>query len=361
MPCPVIDPDAAGFLRAFQRKAERERIPLSGGVALTERCNLRCAHCFTSPCALQPEEELTTSEWRDLLDQLAEAGCLYLLITGGEPSLRTDFVDLYAHARRKGLIVTVFTNATRVTPAILEAFQASPPRAVEVTLYGSNAAVYESITGVPGSFRRCMEGIEQLVRAGLPVRLKTMLMRPNLDDFEAIRARAADWGVPFRFDAVLTADLDGNDAPLRLRLPPDVALRREFDDPRVAEDWRALAERFNRKRVKTRLYDCGAGLTTFFIDSAGLLYPCQMARSVRWDARRKGFAKGWKDVIPEVQSAPMPPDMPCVTCEARVVCSYCAASFALETGDPGKPSPFVCALGKGRLRVVDGGRIEHER
>ena len=68
------------------------RSPVTGSVELTYRCNLRCAHCYIPHRS--GRGELSTDEWKGLLDQVAEAGCLYLLVTGGEPFLRRDALEL---------------------------------------------------------------------------------------------------------------------------------------------------------------------------------------------------------------------------------------------------------------------------
>ena len=146
---------------ALGRVAVERRIPLNGSLAMTHRCQLRCVHCYlgderyTPPA---PAGELPTAFWLDLLDQVAAAGCLNLLVTGGEPLLRPDFAAVYEHAIRRGLLVTVFTNGTLVDERVVDLFAEWPPQLVEVSLYGASAPVYERVTGIPGSHGRCLRG-----------------------------------------------------------------------------------------------------------------------------------------------------------------------------------------------------------
>src|SRR5262249_52287734 len=91
--------------------------------------------------------ELTTAEHRRILDEMAAAGCLWLLYTGGEIFARRDFLDIYTHARRNGFIVTLFTNATLITGKIADCLTEFRPLAVEVTLYGRTRETYERLTG----------------------------------------------------------------------------------------------------------------------------------------------------------------------------------------------------------------------
>ena len=156
----VID-DSTEFLRGLNRKMARLRVPVSGSIELTRFCNLKCVHCYIRPVSaeeVRSTTELDTGTWLAIIDQIAEAGCLNLLITGGEPMLRSDFPAIYSHAKKKGLLVTVFTNGTLVTEEAAALFRELPPQSVEVTVYGASKQTYEGITGVAGSYERSLAG-----------------------------------------------------------------------------------------------------------------------------------------------------------------------------------------------------------
>ena len=96
------------------RVASRAHIPLSVLYEVTHRCNLGCEHCYLSEGPVgrprPTREELSLEEIRRILDQLAEAGTMFLTLSGGEVFLRRDALDIVAHARSRGLSVTVFTT-----------------------------------------------------------------------------------------------------------------------------------------------------------------------------------------------------------------------------------------------------------
>ncbi len=162
---------------SLRRRVAGRRVPLGGTIELTRRCNNRCAHCYNNLPAddRAAQEELGEGAWKRILDEAAEAGCLYLLFTGGEPLLRPDFGAIYEHARRRGFFVTLFTNGTHLTEETADLLAAMPPLAVEVTLYGATRTTWERVTGVPGSYERSLAGIERLRRRGVRLRLKTTL------------------------------------------------------------------------------------------------------------------------------------------------------------------------------------------
>src|SRR5574341_510789 len=101
------------FSLAIHRNLVAERAPVNGAIEVTHRCPLECAHCYNN-LPMDDEgargRELTRAELCRLLDQIAEAGCLWLLLTGGEIFARSDFLDIYTHAKRRGFLVTLFTN-----------------------------------------------------------------------------------------------------------------------------------------------------------------------------------------------------------------------------------------------------------
>lgn len=266
--------DDPQFWRAFSGKIARERIPLSGSLALTHRCNLYCVHCYAREELRQSGStgsELSTDQWKKVICEIKEAGCLNLLLSGGEPLLRDDFTEIYAFAKENGFLVTVFTNGTLVTDRILELFHELPPRLVDISLYGASARTCERITGVPGSFPRAIDGIEALLGQGVHVGLKSVLMTLNADEFGEIEKLARRYGVKFRRDAAIFPTLSGDRSPMDLRVAPERVVEQELANPAAIGEWREFMGRFNDIPAWQSPYSCGAGLTTFHIDPFGVM------------------------------------------------------------------------------------------
>src|SRR5210317_926730 len=105
------------------QKLSGKRIPLGGSIEVTQRCNNNCVHCYNNLAAGDQDargKELTFDEHCRIIDEIAGFGCLWLLFTGGEIFLRKDFLDIYTYAKQKGLIISLFTNGTLVTPEIAD-------------------------------------------------------------------------------------------------------------------------------------------------------------------------------------------------------------------------------------------------
>ncbi len=208
--------------------------------------------------------EMTVAEHRRLLDELAEAGCLWLLYTGGEIFARHDFLDIYTYAKQKGFLVTLFTNGTLITPRIADYLAEWRPFAIEITLYGATRETYEALTGIPGSYDRCLRGIRLLQERGLPLALKTVAISINKHEIGAMKEAGRRAGRPFKFDAMMTPRIDCSQSPLAVRLQ---AVGDREDGPRgsrprrgVAEARRALRARHGRGAIPaTRSTNAGAG------------------------------------------------------------------------------------------------------
>jgi radical SAM protein with 4Fe4S-binding SPASM domain len=356
MDCPHIpELSYSDFGKRIRDRVKGKRVPLSGSLELTFRCNLRCVHCYVAHghSGIPGREELSTSEICDILDQVADEGCLWLLLTGGEPLVRPDFLDIYTYAKRKGFLVSLFTNGTLLTPEIADALAEYPPFKVEITLYGRTEEIYERITGVPGSYERCTRAIDLLVDRGLPLRLKTMLMTLNRDELWDMQAYADDLGVEFRFDPMMNAGLDGSGAPLDYRLSPEEVVRFDQADVKRMEEWEKFCDRFVGVDPDLRYrYVCGAGINTFHVDPYGRLSVCMLSREPAYDLRRGTFAAGWRNALPKTRYQPAGDDYACAGCPLMSLCGQCPGWAELESGDPEEPVTFLCEVAHRRAEVL---------
>ncbi|MBI5101209.1 MAG: radical SAM protein [Nitrospirae bacterium] len=341
-------------MKYFNSRLELHRVPVSGGLEITKHCNLKCAHCYIGSArtpSAGDRPEMKTDKILGLLDEIRDAGCLSLLITGGEPLLRPDFGKVYERAKNNGMLVTVFTNGTLIHEEILELFSGLPPRSVEISLYGATARTYEAVTGVPGSYAKCIRGLEGLLAGGIEVGLKTVLMSVNRHEFFDIKNMAKQYGVAFRFDSDIFPRFDGDRMPLDLRVPIEDSVALEMSDPKRLEGWRKFLRTNGSFRLGERLYNCGAGVTNFHIDASGYLMPCLMIREGRFDLLSGDFVAGWKKMA-FLHEKKTDPANPCIGCDKISLCSYCPAFFRLENGDENSAPEYLCSSGEARYNVI---------
>lgn len=342
------------FSEYLHRQVGNQHIPISGSLEVTMRCNLRCQHCYIpgERRASRGERELNLAEIKHILDEVTDAGCLWLLLTGGEPLLRRDFLEIYAYVRRKGIILTLFTNGTLITPRIADYLSDWRPFNIEITLYGATQETYEKVTGIPGSYTHCRRGIDLLLERKLPLSLKTVVMTLNQHELDQMKSLAASLGVKFRFDPIINAALDGSPRPAFLRLTPEEIVAVEKADPNRAGRW---PEQFRKNQMipisDRRMYLCGAGKQGFHIDASGRLCLCLSARQPSYNLRNGSFYEGWEKFIPQVTDRLYSDNFQCLGCDLRLLCAQCPAEAELELGDAEKRVEFICQVTKLRRDV----------
>jgi radical SAM protein with 4Fe4S-binding SPASM domain len=341
--------------QALRAQLQGRRYPLSAGLEITERCNLACVHCFINqPASCRParERELSLAQIKNILDQMAEAGSLSLLLTGGEVLLRPDFLEIYLHAVRAGLLVTVFTNGTLLTPQIADVLAEYPPHEVEITLYGHTQETYERVTQVAGSHARCRRGIDLALERGLQLGLKAIVLNANRHELPQMEAFARSrTEVPFRYDGILWPRLGGGCQPYAHGLSPKEIVALELKDEQRRREWKERAARLNRKFVRAEsVYTCAACLQAFHIDATGRMSACIMARRPSYDLTRMSLREAWER-LGAIREQKRQQDTACRTCTVGSLCWQCPGWSQMAHGDDETPVEYICELG--RLRAAE--------
>jgi radical SAM protein with 4Fe4S-binding SPASM domain len=291
---------------------------------------------------------------RHIIDEIVKEGCLWLLITGGEPLIRSDFLDIYAYAKEKGLIITLFTNGTLITTEIADYLKRQKPFVVEITLYGISKETYETVTHVAGSFGRCMEGIRLLLERKIPFQLKTLVSTLNQRDLSKIEKYAKELGVGFRFDPVINPRIDGSKEPCQLRTSPEEVVKFDLGDERRVESWKELVHNFRDHERPDSFFTCGGGLTSFIIDPYGELQLCVLFRRPSYSLREGIFKEGWDNLFPRLRSQKFNKDNKCWRCAYFLVCDQCPGWSQLENEDPEFPVDYLCQIAHLRAKVFLG-------
>ncbi|MFH1129808.1 MAG: radical SAM protein [Pseudomonadota bacterium] len=338
------------FLNRLKAKLEAgQRLPLCGQVELTYRCNFRCVHCYQRE--VPPVRELDTKGWFRVLDQVAEAGCIYLTLTGGDPLVRKDFEDIYCYAIKKGFLVSLFCNGSLVTEGKADLIAEYPPRHVEVSLYGTTPETYEAVTGVAGGYKKTVDGIERLAKRGIPVHLKTALLKETVSELNTMESFAASLGLSFRFDSFVHAGMNNDKTPTHHRLPPEKSVAQEATYPDFLEKLCGEREKLGpRVENKTKLYRCGAGRWFFGVDPEGNLRICPTIVDPVFSLSKVSFNKAWEIFGQELERTFG--DSPCAECTVIDLCSRCPGIATIEVGDPCGASLHFGEIAEYRAQLV---------
>lgn len=336
---------------------------------MTARCNNNCRHCCINLPAGDPEakrKELSLQEIKEIADEATHLGALWCLLTGGEPLLRGDFSDIYLLLKRRGVLVSIFTNATLIRPEHIRLFKKYPPRDIEVTVYGIREETYERVTRQPGSFAAFRRGLNLLLRSGIRIRLKAMALRSNVHELPAIarfcRGKSRDY---FRFDPFL-----------HLRFEGDQDRNAEIKSERLAPEEIVSLERLDRDRFQAlrngcegfmnpesshpncnHLFHCGAGHANFTLGYDGRFRLCSSLchPDCVFDLHKGGLTEAWQKFVPQVLNLRSNRKrflQGCKICPLLNFCRWCPAQAHLETGRMDIPIPYLCEVTHARAKAL---------
>lgn len=244
-------------------------------------CNQKCLHCYAAGQPVGETAELTTEQWKEVLKRLRQANVPQVTFTGGEPTLRSDLVELVEEAQ--WFVTRLNTNGLLLTPELCRGLYAASLDSVQVTLYAAGAATHNALVGTDG-FDRTVEGIRNAVAAGLMVSVNTPLCSLNTDYADTL-AFASSLGVRYatcsglipsgaaegaesRATALTTEELTevlGRAAKKAYELGMEL----DFTSP----GW--LDEATLRGMGLTLIPSCGACLSNMAVAPDGTVVPCQ--------------------------------------------------------------------------------------
>jgi radical SAM protein with 4Fe4S-binding SPASM domain len=264
-----------------------------------------------------------------------------------------------------------------------------PPFLAEVSIYGHTAEVYEATTQIKGSFARFERGINLLMQAGVPLKLKTQASKFTQDHLSALFKYAEDRGLKFAVDLMIDYRHDGGDEPTLYRLSTRKVLElgEEIDAinaasasgrritvgeaalpseesavatlapparrgdrlppvtpaPRAAKPSRPLPECSieDPSSSKEDLYRCGAGRVALFVNALGQASHCVIDRDPSFPILEMEWNDLWAQMGAWV-TQPLPKDAPCSGCDMRASCGSCPARSRLATGSPYFKDPYYC-------------------
>lgn len=238
--------------------------PIHVQIEVTWRCNWRCVHCYQD---VHDKRGPSTEQLLEVLRQLADSGTLHIIITGGEPLMRRDLVDVLQAARALDMGITLYTNGHLINDK-MSATLASLIAAAELSILSGNPEIHDKLAGVRGAGDRAWHAATSLQDKGVAVTVKTPLMRPAVGTFEVLARRCASAGITWHPDADITGTYGGEAYPVQYGLTKE-----ELDD--FYQDFPS----FNPASGYTTdpgMSDgiCLAGRRYCFIDADGNVFPC---------------------------------------------------------------------------------------
>jgi len=341
----------------INQKALELGIPLSVHLDVTYRCNERCVHCYLDH---DDHGEMPTSEIKDLLTQLAEAGVFYLTLSGGEVLMRRDFFEIVEFARSLLFDVKIKTNGVMIHQREAQRFRDLGVQQVQISVYSHRPEVHDAITKLPGSLKRTIEAIRFLHSQGLKVTIANVLMSANVCDGAGVVALARELGVVYTVDPTITPKMDGDTSILQLRIAAP-ELQQVFHNRDLVGDVEEFCAPPPPPGDDIMLgYPCSAGHTFCYISPYGDVFPCVQFPLPSGNVRRQRFLSIWRDSaqLKQVRSIRAKDLSTCSSCAHVGTCTRCPGLAYMEGSMLG-PSTADCQKSFQRTGIPTANMLRH--
>ena len=244
-------------------------------------CNQKCLHCYAAGQPMGETPELSTEQWKTALALLRKANIPQVTFTGGEPTLRSDLVELVQAAA--WFVTRLNTNGRLLTPELCAGLYEASLDSVQVTLYSAEGNIHNQLVGTNG-FNDTVQGIRHAVEAGLIVSVNTPLCSLNTHYAETLRF-AHSLGVRYATCSGLipSGSACGQESRATALTPEQLTevLRQAVDTAEelgmeldfTSPGW--LDEETLRSLGLNLIPSCGACLSNMAVTPDGKVVPCQ--------------------------------------------------------------------------------------
>ena len=350
---------------------------------VTNRCNLRCQHCYISAEDRSYSDELTTDEAKAFLTDIGEMGSPVALFSGGEPLVRPDVYELAEYGTEAGLRVVLSTNGTLITEQVARRLASSGVKYVGVSLDGTRE-VHDRFRGREGCFDKALEGLANAAAVGLNTGVRFTVNKSNMDDLPAVIDAVVEHEVPrfcmyhlvytgrgedmvdldtdldekrrvMEFLTSKTKELHGAGKNLEILTVDNHAdgvyiYRHVLEhEPERADEVRRLLEMHG---------GCSAGQKMSNVDPRGDVHPCQFWPHVTLgNVRERPFSEIWRDesnpFLKALREKPEHLKGRCGACQFNHLCGGCRIRAEKLTGDRWEADP-ACYLTDEEIGIAPG-------
>lgn len=344
--------------------------PFLVALNLTRRCNLKCAHCYLDAGVRRRGQlsELTTAEVEGILDQIAALSDeTMVVLTGGEPMMRSDILRLAKKGTDLGLMVVLGTNGALLDDARIAGLQQAGVKAAGISLDSLRPDYHDDFRGKPGAWAKTMAGIDACRRAGFMFQIHFSVTDDNADELDDMIAFARSAGAPVLNVFFLVCTGRGEAVSNISRDVYERVLRRVAEAARDEQELLVRARcapHFKRMALELEpplpvtLVDgyeaggCLAGTRYCRVTPEGDVTPCPYMEVSVGSLREQPFAEIWRDAPLFEQLRAPHLEGRCGACEYQKVCGGCRARPLARFGNL-MGEDFLCGYDPGGGAVVE--------
>lgn len=311
-------------------------------LVLTQRCNLQCKHCFVS--GNRRTEELSTEDVKKIIDELSTFKIFDLVITGGEPLMRHDILDLLKYCDFKNVHVTLFTNGTLIDENFIENVK-NLKILLRVSIDGATRETNDYIRG-EGTFEKAISAVEKSVKAGIRTGMATTIYKGNFPECRKMVDLAKKLGC-YKFEMSEIIPMGNAKGRPEFFLSQEefeelrwYNLERFFDTPmiRSGKNMNRLVDNFFDAQDFKGRDMCTAGKSSCAISSEGDVYPCQLFMDFpefyEGNIKKTSLEELWVNGFKKLRNLSAKDIKKCASCECLSTCAGgCRARAYAATGD----------------------------
>lgn len=326
---------------------EQHALPNSLHIDLTNACTERCIHCYIAD---YKPRFLPLELGQRVLREFREAGGLTVMFSGGECMLHPQFRDFIRFAKELNLNFIVMSNLTRCDSDMVAFLAEVQPQFVNVSLYSMTAAEHDAITTIPGSWRKTMDAILALEKAGVPVRLAAPIMQANRHALPALREFAKNHHMHLIPDCDIFGQVDHDCSNQACALSLAETERVWCEHPDLFYKAPAVPE-----RCVPEAKVCDIGKSSMNLNAEGIFYPCDGCHGiVLGNAYEESFSEVWQgEKLQALRELRNKDFGECAHCENRPWCKVCPTRNFNETADMFTHTPIRCQAAQLKRKIFN--------
>lgn len=316
------------LLDSMLLKARSECIPLITTLEITQSCNYKCHHCYNFDRTKEMPENLKANSLKPeeilgIIDQVADAGALYLNLTGGEALLHPHLDDFIRRARTHHMEARLKTNGSLLTADRCQKLDLAGLAGLDISLYGFSEKSYELLTGKSGMFIKSIEGIKAAKTQGFDVHVSIILHRYNIDELKLMTEFCKENELAYQFSTEITERYDDSSGSR------DFEITKEQFSEQLAGEFSDIFMHLNPEKV----VQCSCARSVCGISSTGEVYPCIGAPIASGNLKEKTFEDIWKNssVLNKIRKLEKSDFKSCTTCDHIEYCNRSSGSIYTNT------------------------------
>jgi len=318
---------------------------------ITFACDLNCPHCATLSVKTRSPDELTTNEWKSLIDELSALHVFTLTFTGGEPLLRPDLEDLIEYATEGGVYTTIDTSAHDMTEERIQSLLSAGLRGAQISLDGADAKTHDKFRGCKGLYDHIMRILPILIDSRIALQISSILTRVNLDQIPVIMEKLDEMGIK-RYNLMRLLSSGRGACSNFLSPEPNecvAAMQGIFEKERQLKRlfvfYPSLPAAYYKESIGLDKYEqlkhegkigsCAAGITTCVISPTGDVMPCDVSGQISLgNIKKTSLKEVWEnsEIFNDLRIMHKKDQKPCRNCKLNDICMGGCKALSSQVG-----------------------------